>query len=77
MIKRSIAPKDILIHTVRATWFRFIRTQRGGILNRAGRCNWTFTFILALTGRGDRERALPGREREAEEAELAIMILCD
>ena len=33
----------------------------GGILNRAGRCNWTLTFILALTGRGDREPALPGR----------------
>src|SRR5271155_5292243 len=37
-------------------------TQRGGILNRAGRCIWTLTFILALTGRGDRERALLGRE---------------
>src|SRR5580693_6376840 len=27
-------------------------------LNRAGRCNWTLTFILALAGRGDRASAL-------------------
>ena len=26
----------------------------GGILNRAARCSWTLTFILSLTGRGDR-----------------------
>src|SRR5271163_5116205 len=36
------------------------QADQGGTSNRAARCNWTLTFILALTRRGDRERTPPG-----------------
>ncbi len=67
-----------VLATLPAKGLHNLRSGKSGILNRAGRCNRTLTFILSLTGRGDRistrlcKAALTGRGDRGRESRRAL-----